>query len=159
MSSSVSGSTAPVGLSTLSEVLRLTTKRPLVDLAVLRSRLVSMSAQESHTYCPVTYERTTVVFQLNDRRRRLTGHVVNSVLVTEPVRTFHSVVHVPPPVVLVHVSERSIDTTLSSNGVRTSREELGNTSSVETSLGQTESRAQTCTSGSDNDGIVLMVLL
>jgi len=83
---------------------------------------------------------------------------VNSILIAEPIRTLHGVVHVPPPIILVHVSERGIDTTLSSDGVRSSRKEFGNASSVEPSLCQTEGSAQTCTSGSDNDGVVLMVL-
>jgi hypothetical protein len=83
---------------------------------------------------------------------------VNSVLIAEPIRTLYGVVHVPPPVILVHVSERGIDTTLGGDGVRSSRKEFGNASSVESSLCQTEGSAQTCTSGSDNDGVVLMVL-
>lgn len=42
--------------------------------------------------------------------------------------------------------------------MRTGREQLGNTGSVETSLGQTEGSAETGTTGTDNDGIVLVVL-
>lgn len=38
------------------------------------------------------------------------------------------------------------------------REKLGNTGGVETSLGQTEGRTQTGTTGTDNNGIVLVVL-
>jgi hypothetical protein len=37
-------------------------------------------------------------------------------------------------------------------------EKLGNTSGLESSLGQTESSAQTGTTGTDNDGIVLVIL-
>jgi hypothetical protein len=37
-------------------------------------------------------------------------------------------------------------------------EQLRNTGSVESSLGQTEGSAQTGTTGTDNDGIVLVVL-
>jgi len=37
-------------------------------------------------------------------------------------------------------------------------EQLGDTSSVESSLGQTEGSAQTGTTGTDNDGIVLVIL-
>ena len=88
----------------------------------------------------------------------LTGHVVNGVLVTKPIRTLDGIVHVPSPVILVHVSESSIDTTLSSDGVRSSREELGDTGSVEASLGKTESSSQTGTTGTDNESIVLVVL-
>lgn len=38
------------------------------------------------------------------------------------------------------------------------REKLGNTSSVETGFGQTESRTQTGTTGTHNNGIILVVL-
>jgi hypothetical protein len=56
------------------------------------------------------------------------------------------------------LSESSVDTTLGSDGVRSSREKLGNTGSVEASLGQTEGGAQTGTTSTDNDGIVLVIL-
>lgn len=57
------------------------------------------------------------------------------------------------------LSESGIDTTLGGDSVRTSREELGNTSSVEASLGQTEGSTQTGTTGTNDNGIVLVVLL
>lgn len=41
----------------------------------------------------------------------------------------------------------------------TSREQLGNTGSVETSLSKTEGSTETGTTGTNNDGIVLVVLL
>ena len=37
-----------------------------------------------------------VVLQLDDGCGRLPSHVVDGVLVTQPVRTLHRVVHVPP---------------------------------------------------------------
>jgi len=42
--------------------------------------------------------------------------------------------------------------------VGTSREKLGNTGNVEASLRQTESSTQTGTTGTDDNGIVLVVL-
>ena len=83
---------------------------------------------------------------------------MNSILITKPIRTLHGVVHVPPPIILVHVSKRSVDTTLSSHSMRTCGEELRDTGGFEASLGQTESGAQTSTSGADNNRIVLMIL-
>lgn len=56
------------------------------------------------------------------------------------------------------LSKSSIDTTLSSDSVASGREKLGNTRSVETSFCQTESRTQTGTTGTNDDGIVLVVL-
>lgn len=63
----------------------------------------------------------------------------------------------PSPVILVHVSERGIDTALRSDGVRTRREQLGDTSSVEAGLGQTEGGAETGATSAYNKSIVLMV--
>lgn len=56
------------------------------------------------------------------------------------------------------LSEGSVDTTLGSDSVTSRGEKLGNTSSLESSLGQTESSAQTGTTGTDNEGIVLVIL-
>lgn len=83
---------------------------------------------------------------------------MNSVLVAEPVGTLDGIVHVPPPIILVHVTQRSIDTALRGHGVASSREELGDAGSVEPSLGKTEGSAQARAAGSDDNGIVLVVL-
>lgn len=56
------------------------------------------------------------------------------------------------------LSEGSVDTTLGSDSVTSRGEQLGNTSCLESSLGQTESSAQTGTTGTDNEGIVLVIL-
>ncbi len=55
------------------------------------------------------------------------------------------------------LSESSIDTTLCGYGMRTGREELGNTGCVEASLGKTEGRTQTSSSSTNNNGIVFVV--
>src|SRR6187399_90299 len=68
---------------------------PLIDAAVLGAR-----------------ERHAVVLELDDRRRRLLAHVLDCVLVTEPVRSLDRVVHVPAPIVLAHVAERCANTAL-----------------------------------------------
>jgi hypothetical protein len=83
---------------------------------------------------------------------------------------------VPSPVILVHavncvlvptldiaticrhsLSKSGVDTTLSGNGMRSSREQLGDTGSVETSLGETERGSQTGTTSTDNESIVFVV--
>lgn len=56
------------------------------------------------------------------------------------------------------LSKSSIDTTLSGDSVRTSGEELGDTSGVEASLSETEGSTQTGTTGTDHNGIVLVIL-
>jgi len=136
----ISDSGATVGLTTLAKLQTLTTKGTLVDLALLGSG-----------------EGDTVVLQLDNTVRGLATHVMDSILITEPVRTLDSIVHVPSPVILAHVSESSIDTTLGSDSVGTGREELGDTSSVETSLSKTEGGTETGTTGTDDESIVGVV--
>lgn len=57
------------------------------------------------------------------------------------------------------LSESSVDTTLGGDSVTSGREQLGDTGSLEASLGKTEGSAQTGTTGTDNDGIVLVILI
>ena len=83
---------------------------------------------------------------------------MDSILVTEPVGALDGVVHVPSPVILVHVAERSVDAALSSDRVTSRGEELRNTRSVEPGLGKAESSAKTGTTGADNESIEFMVL-
>src|SRR6516162_5467895 len=83
---------------------------PLINLAVLPAR-----------------ERQTPMFELVDRLRRAAAHVFDRVLVAEPVRPFHGVVHVPTPVVLAHIAERGGDAALRRDRVRAGREHLGDT--------------------------------
>ena len=70
-------------------------------------------------------ERQAVVLELDDRLGRLAAHVLDRVLVAEPVAALDRVVRVPAPVVLGHVAERRVDAALRGDGVRARREELG----------------------------------
>ncbi|KAI6755199.1 hypothetical protein HG531_004305 [Fusarium graminearum] len=54
--------------------------------------------------CSSSREGAAVVLKLDNGSGSLSGHVVNSVLVTQPVGTLDGIVHVPSPVVLVHVT-------------------------------------------------------
>lgn len=56
------------------------------------------------------------------------------------------------------LSKGSIDTTLSSDSVRSSGEKLRDTGSVESSFSKTEGGTQTGTTSTDDDGIVFVVL-
>ena len=103
-------------------------------------------------------EGAAVVLELDDGGRGLTGHVVNSILVTEPIRALDGIVHVPPPVVLVHVAQRGIDATLGGDGMTSGREELGNAGRVEAGLGETKGSSETRAAGADDEGIVMVVL-
>lgn len=137
---SVGHGTRSVGLATFTVLLRLATKSTLVDTAFL-----------------VSGKGHTVVLQLVDGLGRLLGHVVDGVLVTQPVRTLDGVVHVPVPVVLVHVSQRRIDSALGGHGVGSGGEQLGDTGGFEAGLGQAESCSKTSTTGANNHTVVLVV--
>lgn len=140
MASSVSDGAASVGLTTLAEVLRLTTESSLIDFAVLGSR-------EGHA----------VGLELEDGLGRLTSHILDGVLITEPVTTLNGVIEMPAPVIIVHVAESSVDTALSGNSVRSSREELGDAGGLEAGFGQTEGSSETGATSTDDDGVVLVV--
>ena len=103
-------------------------------------------------------EWAAVILELVDGLGSLSCHVVDGVLVTEPVGALDRVVHVPAPVVLVHVAEGGVDATLGGDGVASGREELGDTGRVEASLGETESGTETGATGTDDESIVLVVL-
>lgn len=44
--------------------------------------------------------------------RSLLCHVVDSVLVSKPIRSLHCVIEMPPPVILLHVPQSRINPTL-----------------------------------------------
>lgn len=91
---------APVRLATLAILVALATECSLVDLALC-------SSAEGHS----------IVLQLNDSCWGLFGHVVNGVLVSQPIGPLDGVVHVPPPVVGLHVPEGGVDASLCSHSV------------------------------------------
>jgi hypothetical protein len=72
---------------------------------------------------------------------------VDSILVSQPITTLDGVVHMPSPVILGHVTQSGVDTTLRCDSVRTSREELGDTGSLESGFGETESSSETSATG------------
>ena len=59
----------------------------------------------------------------------------------------------------MHVAERGVDAALGGDRVTPRGEELGNAGRVEASLGQAEGGAQTGAAGTDDERIVLMVLV
>ena len=121
VASPIGDGAAAVSLTALSKVLRLATESTLVDLAVL-------GAGEGHT----------VRFELKNGLWCLTSHVLNGVLITEPVRTLDCIVEVPPPIIVVHISESRIDAALSSDRVTSGGEQLRDAGSLESSLRETE---------------------
>ena len=107
------------------EVRRHAAERPLIDAAVFGAR-----------------ERHAVVLELDDRRRRFLAHVLDRVLIAEPVGALDGVVHVPAPVVLAHVAERGADAALRGDRVTARREHLAQARRRQPLLGEPERRAQ-----------------
>ena len=124
----------------LAEMRGHAAERPLVDAAVLGAR-----------------ERHAVVLELDDRGRRLLAHELDGVLVAQPIRTLHGVVHMPAPVVVAHVAERRRDAALRRDRMAAGREHLGQARGGKPGLGQAEGRAQSRAAGADDDHIVGVV--
>jgi hypothetical protein len=96
-----------VCLTPLAKVKALTAKGALVDLAILSTR-----------------EGQAVVLKLNHCLGSLTAHVLDCVLVSQPITAFDCVVRVPPPVILSHVTQSGVDASLCCHRVRAGGEEL-----------------------------------
>ncbi len=99
-------------------------------------------------------EGHAVVLELDDRRDRLAHHVLDGILVAEPVGPLDRVVHVPAPVVRPHVAERGRDAALGGDRVAAGREHLGDAGRLEPRLGQAEGGAQAGAAGADDDDVV-----
>ena len=68
----------------------------------------------SHT-CTDTITNRLGGRYLNHGGGGLLCHVVDGILVPQPVRALHGVIEVPPPVVLLHVPQSGIDSSLETN--------------------------------------------
>ena len=95
VSGSVSDSAAAVSLSSFAELGRLTTEGSLINLAI-------SSSTEWHA----------VRLKLANSNWSFSCHVLDCILVTEPIATFDSVVEVVSPVIFVHVSKSCVNATL-----------------------------------------------
>ena len=116
MAGTVGGGAGALRLA-LAVVQRHAAERPLIDLAVLGAR-----------------ERHAPMLQFVDRLGRVAHHVFDGVLVAEPVRPLDGVVHVPAPVVLVHVAERRRDAALRRHRMRAGRKHLGDAGGAQARL-------------------------
>ena len=87
MAGTVGGGAGALGLA-LAVIDGHAAERALVDLAVFGAG-----------------ERTPML-QFETASGTLRHHVLDGILIAEPVRSLDGVVHVPAPVVLVHVAER-----------------------------------------------------
>ena len=104
-----------------------------------------------------TAEGHTEVLQLQHRIDGVTHHVLDGVLVTQPVRPLDGVVHVPAPVVGAHVAQRGGDAALRRDRVRPRREHLGDAGRVQPRLRTAHGGAQSGTAGTDHHHIELVL--
>ncbi len=99
-------------------------------------------------------KRHAEMFELDHRRDRVAAHVFDRVLVAEPVRPLDRVVHVPAPVVVVHVAERGADPALRRHGMAAGRKHLADAGGLEPGDGAAEGRAQPGPAGADDDDVI-----
>ena len=124
----------------LAVVQRHAAERALVDLAVLGAR-----------------ERHAPMLELVDRLGRVAHHVFDRVLVAEPVRPLDGVVHVPAPVVLVHVAERRRNAALRRHRMRAGRKHLGDAGGAQARFAAADHGAQAGAAGADHHDVVGVV--
>ena len=124
----------------LAEVARHAAEGALVDLALV-------GAREGHA----------PVLQFVHRRGGVAHHVLDGLLVAEPVRTLDGVVHVPAPIVLAHVAQRSGDAALGRHGVRAGGEHLGYAGGLQTGLGAAEGGPQARSPSADHHHVELVI--
>jgi len=140
MAGSVRHSTASVSLATFAEFLRLSTKSSLVDFTFFSS-----------------WKWHAIWFEFQNGFRCLHGHVLNCILITEPVTSFHCIIKVPFPVILVHIAQSSINTSLGCNSVWSRREEFRNAGGFESGLWKPKGCPKSSTSGTYNYGVIFMI--
>ena len=116
-------------------------ERALVDLAVLGAR-----------------ERHAPVLELVDGLGRVAHHVFDRVLVAEPVRPLDGVVHVPAPVVRMHVAQRSRNATLRCNRMRAGREHFCDAGGAQARFRAANHGAQAGAAGADDHDVIGVVL-
>ena len=136
----VGGSAGAVGRRAVAELRHVAAERALVDLAGLGAA-----------------ERHAEMLQLVDRGDRLAAHVFDGVLVAQPVRPLHGVVHVPAPVVLAHVAERRGDAALRRDGVAARRKHLGDAGGLQARGAHAEGGAQAGAAGAHHHHVIGVV--
>src|SRR5210317_1544360 len=97
------------------------------------------------------------MLEFDDRIRRFLAHILDRILVSEPIGPLDGVVHMPAPVVLTHIAERGTNAALRGHRVATRRKYLRDTGGPEPLFGESEGRPQTRPAGADDDNVVGMV--
>ena len=100
-----------------------------------------------------TAERHAEMLKLVDGFRRVAAQILDRVLIAEPVRPLHGVVHVPAPIVGLHVAERRRDAALRRDRMAARRKHLGDVGDLQPVPRRLKRRAQTRTARADDDDV------
>jgi len=137
---SISDSTTSISLTSFTKFLWLTPESSLIDLSFLCTR-----------------EWHTVTFKFQDCFRCLSSHVMNCILISKPICSFNCIIEMPSPIIFMHISKSSINTSLSSHCMWSCGEKFWNASCFKAKLSKTECRSETCSSSSDNNSVIFVI--
>ena len=104
-----------------------------------------------------TAEGHAVMFKFNNRWDSFAAHVFNGVLVTQPVRPLHGVIHVPAPIIFAHIAKRGANAALCCDRVAACREDLGDAGGLQPRRAHAESGAQPGATSAHHHHIIGMV--
>src|SRR5262249_55017640 len=79
------------------------------------------------------------------------------VLIAQPVRTLHGVVHVPAPVVFAHIAKRRGDAALRRDSMAPRRKHFGDAGRLQAARGTFERGAKTRAAGADDNDIEVVI--
>ena len=95
------------------------------------------------------------MLELVDNTRRHLAHVLDGVLITEPVRPLDGVVHVPEPAVFRHVAKRGANAALGRHRMRARRKNLRQDRDRKARFGELQRGPHSGAAGADDDGVEL----
>ena len=140
MAGTVSRSTGALHRRAFAHILHMAAKWPLINGPIVVSR-----------------KRHAGMFQFVHCCRCLAHHILNRVLIAQPIRSLYGIVHVPRPMVRRVVLQRCRNATLCRHSVRTRGKNFRDTCGFQSGLGSAHRRAQTGTARADDNNVVSMV--
>ena len=121
-------------------ILHMTAERALIDLALFR-----------------TAEWHAGMFQLVHGGRCFARQIFDRVLIAQPVRSLHGIVHMPGPVIRAHIAQAGSNTALRRHRVRARGENLADARRAQAGFGTAHGGTQARPACADHHGIVHVV--
>ncbi len=140
MAGAVGGGAGALDRWPLAHILHVPAERALVDRAIVIAR-----------------KRHACMLQLVHRLRSFARQIFDRVLIAQPVRTLHGVVHMPGPVIGRVVAQRCGDAALRRDGVRPRRENLGDIGGFQPGFRRAHRGAQARSARADDHDVVHVV--